>query len=64
MGKPSLVITDISELLLIEGLLDKHADGIGFKHHQYYTNRDLLKRVRETIIEVNKADIAEEGGAK
>ncbi len=64
MGKPSLVITDISELLLIEGLLDKHTWAIGFKHHQYYTTRNLLKRVRKTIIEVNNQDIAEEGGAQ
>ena len=63
MGKPSLVITDISELLLIEGLLDKHTWAIGFKHNWYYTTRNLLKRVRKTIIEVNNQDIAEEGGA-
>lgn len=59
-----LEITDISELLLIEGLLDKHTEGIGFKHHQYYTTHALLKRVHEVLKVALSEPEAEEGGGQ
>lgn len=57
-----LEITDISELLLIESLLDKHADGIGFKHHQYYTTHALLRRVHKVLKVTLSEPEGQEGG--
>ena len=46
-----LEISDISELLAIESLLDEQTYVINRKHHRYHTIHNLLSRVRKTIKE-------------
>ena len=54
-----LEVSDISELLVIESLLNEQTYKMNRKHFRYYTVRNLLSRVRKTVTEALNESTAE-----